>query len=187
MAAPRGAPDNSGMARRRGMVVAAAGAGLAVAVLLVLAVAMRERLLEAWYVWRLDAGDEAEKDRAAEGLAAMGSPRGAGHLYGKLRTKLEAKLRFGTEKIPLKNLVSILTVLTGLAINIDQSIDPSKVEVSRVMMVDRPALELLQVILKDTGLGYRLQGGGIILCPRGKTRDTFTTLPPVVDGSRTGA
>jgi len=168
------------------MVVAAAGACLASAVLLILAVAMREHLLEAWYVWRLEAGDQAEKDRAAEALAAMESPRGAGHLYGKLRTKLEAKLRFGTEKITLKDLVKILTVVIGVAINVDQSVDPSKVEVSRVMMVDRPSLDVLQGLLKDTGLGYRLQGGGIVLCPPGKTRDTFTTLPPVVDGNQPG-
>ena len=167
------------------MVVAAASAGLALLVLAVFAVTMRERLSEAWYVWRLEAGDQAEKDRAAEALAAMGSPRVAGYLYEKVRPQLESRLTFGAQKpLPLNDFVRILRSITNVEVSVDPSVDPSTIAFQSILARDRPVLNLLQELLKETGLGYRIQAGSIVLCPRGKTRDTFTTLPPVVDGGQ---
>jgi len=165
-------------------VVAAASACLALAVLAAFAVAKRERLLEAWYVWRLEAGDPAEKDRAAEALAAMGSPQGARYLYEKVRGFEDQLITWRVEKYPFKDFVSSLGHMTGIRIRIDPSVDPSITTVCPSMAPNVPARDVLRDLLKQTGLGYRIQAGGIVLCPRGKTRDTFSTLPPVVDEGR---
>jgi hypothetical protein len=53
----------------------------------------------------------------------------------------------------------------NLEVRVDPSVDPSTIAFQSYLALERPVLEVLQELLKENGLGYRLQGGSIILCP----------------------
>jgi len=163
----------------RGKAVALASAALAIAVIAALGMVERERIIEVWYAWRLQVGDEAEKDRAAERPSAMGSPRASGHLYEKVRDHIETwKFSFNRAgNNSIEDLTRFLSEGTELEFAVDPAIAPAEIGVE-ISGRNVAAVEFVNQILGVTGCGCRLRPGAIVLCPRGESRDAFTSLPP---------
>src|SRR5262245_43242262 len=123
--------ERSLVIRRRGLVTAASAAGLALAVLATSAVVSRDRLLEAWYAWRFESDDPAEKDRAADALASLGSPLAAKYLYQKVRSQLEDRSVSLSSRDPVQ-LLNHWSARTGIELTLDPTVDAGSIQLGHL-------------------------------------------------------
>ena len=82
--------------KRRTKIITLSSAGLAIAVLAVMAFASSGWIVDRYWIWMLEHGKPADRDRAVVALAERGSPDGLPYLLGRL-TQVFGNAEPGTE------------------------------------------------------------------------------------------
>ncbi len=119
-------------------------------------IAFEEKLVEQWYLWKLESGEEQELELAAEKLGQMRSRRAIPRLVEILRRAPKRWFAFQSFSSDWTRIVSTAVIwdaVTGTELTTDVR---SHYSFRALVRIGRPAVSALQPLLEDEDDGNRL-------------------------------